>query len=484
MSAFYLPTDDLDRQFLGNVFPSDWENPHPAAIYDLVVIGGGPAGETAVTIAAGLNARVAVVEREHLGGECLSVGCIPSKALLRSSRAVAAVRDAAEYGVEVTGGWAPNFPAVMDRVRRLRGMLSPGASAHHLRDLGADVFLGAARFTGPETLEVAGRTLRFRKALIAVGTAPARLSIPGLDEVGYLTNQNVFNLTELPPRLAVIGAGAIGAELGQAFARFGSRVTLITNGARILPREDPDAAERLQGIMIREGMSIWTGCRVSRVERSGNAKVVYADGAPGPLIVEEILVAVGRVPAVDGLGLEEAGVDFDRRTGITVDENLRTSNTNILAISSRYDLTHVAKELAGIAVQNALADGRMAASALTIPWCTFTDPEIAHVGLTEEDIRARGITLRTTTVELARVGRAILDGETAGFVKLHVREGTDELLGATVMAAHAGEMISELTVAMAARVGLKAVSRAIHPFPTQAEAIRAAADAALAPRPV
>ncbi len=326
MSDFYRPTDALDREFLENVFPGDWVNPHPAKIYDLDVIGGGPAGETAATVAAGLNARVAIVEKEQLGGECLSVGCVPSKALLRSSRVVAAVRDAAKYGVDVSGGWKPNFPAIMERVRGLRRMLSAGAAAKHFRDLGVDVFLGAGRFTGPETLEVAGRTLRFRKALIAVGTAPIRLSVPGLEEAGYLTNQSVFNLTELPPRLAVVGAGGIGAELGQAFAHFGSQVTLITNGARILPREDPDAAERLQEIMRQEGMSIWTGCRVSRVERHGNAKVLHADGAPGPLLVDEILVGVGRVPAVDGLGLEEAGVAFDRRTGITVDENLRTSN--------------------------------------------------------------------------------------------------------------------------------------------------------------
>ena len=483
MSTFTLPTDVLDREFRRNVFPGDWTNPPPAAHYDLVVLGGGPAGETAVAIAAGLDARVALVEREHMGGECLSVGCIPSKALLRSSRAAAAVRDAADFGVEVAGGWKPNFPAVMERVRRLRAALSAGASAERFRGLGADVFLGAGRFSGPDTLQVGGQTLRFGKALIAVGTRPARLSVPGLEEAGYLTNRNVFNLTELPARLAVIGAGGIGAELGQAFARLGSRVTLATDGDRILPRQDRDAAERLQGVMRKDGMAIWTGCRVGRVERQGSVKVVHADGAPGPLVVDEILIGVGRTPLVDGYGLEEAGVAFDRRRGITTDDRLRTSNPNVYAITSRYDLTNVAKELARIAVQNALTNGGAAADALTVPWCTFTDPEIAHVGLTEEEARDRGIAVRTTTVELAEVGRAILDGETVGFVKLHVREGSDELLGATVMAAHAGEMISELTVAMAAGMGLKAAARAIHPFPTQSEAIRAAAEAALMPRP-
>jgi pyruvate/2-oxoglutarate dehydrogenase complex dihydrolipoamide dehydrogenase (E3) component len=480
MATFFLATDTFDRKLVQDIFPGDWKNPAPAGLYDLVIVGGGPAGMTAATIAARLKARVAVVEKEHFGGECLSVGCIPSKALLRSSRVAAAVRDAADYGIDVAAGeWRTNFPAVMERVRRLRTVISPEDSAAHFRHLGADIFLGTGRFTGRDTLEVAGQTLHFRKAIIAAGTEPARLSVHGLEEAGYLTNQTVFNLTALPPRLAVIGAGGIGGELAQAFARFGSRVTLVTDGARILPREDPDAAERLHGVMKKDGIAIWTGCRVSRVERQGDAKVLHADGAPDVLVADEILVGVGREPAVESYGLEEAGVAFDRNKGITADDHLRTGNPNVYAIPSRYNLTHVVKELATIAVQNALADGQATSSALTIPWCTYTDPEIAQVGISEEEARARGTAVRTVKVELAEVGRAILDGQTDGFVKMHVREESGELLGATIVAAHAGEMLSELTVAMVAGVGLSPVARAIHPFPTQAEAIRAAAQAAL-----
>lgn len=482
MKTFYLPTDSFDRKLVQDIFPAGWKNPAPAALYDLLIVGGGPAGMVAATTAAGLKLRVAVVEKQHFGGECLNVGCIPSKAMLRSSRAAAAVRDAADYGVEVSGEWRTNFAAVMERVRRLRSVISAEDSVEHFRKLDADVFLGDGRFTARDTLEIGGQVLRFRRALIAAGTEPVRLAVPGLEDAGYLTNQSVFNLTTLPPRLAVIGAGGIGSELAQAFARFGSRVTLVTDGPRILPREDPDAAERLQRVMMKDGIAIWTGCRVSRVERRGEAKVLHADGAPEALVVDEILLGVGRVPSVEGYGLEQAGVAFDRRKGIATDDHLRTGNPDIYAIPARYNLTHVVRELAGIAVHNACAEGQGSASALTIPWCTYTDPEIAHVGLTEQDARAQGSAVHTVMVELAGVGRAILDGETDGFVKLHVRAGHDELLGATVVAAHAGEMISELTVAMVAGIGLAPLARAIHPFPTQAEAIRAAAEAARSTR--
>lgn len=480
MDTFFLPTDSYDRKLVRDIFPKGWKNPAPAALYDLLIVGGGPAGMVAATKAAGLKLRVAVVEKEHFGGECLNVGCIPSKAMLRSSRAAAAIRDAADFGMEVSGEWRTNFPLVMERVRRLRSVISAEDSVEHFRKLGADVFLGDGRFTGRATLEIGGQVLRFRKAVIAAGTEPVQL--PGLEETGYLTNQSVFNLTTLPPRLAVIGAGGIGSELAQAFARFGSRVTLLTDGPRILPREDPDAAERLQRVMTKDGIAIWTGCRVTHAERRGHAKVLHADGAPEALVVDEILVGVGRVPSVEGYGLEQAGVAFDRRKGITTDDHLRTSNPDIYAIPSRYTLTHVVRELAGVAVQNALADGHGTASALTIPWCTYTDPEIAHVGLSEEEARAQGSAVRTIKVDLASVARAILDGETDGFVKLHVRADRDELLGATVVAAHAGEMISELTVAIVAGTGLAPLARTIHPFPTQAEAIRAAAEAALSSR--
>ncbi len=479
MATFFLADDTFDQKLIQDVFPPEWKNPSPAAVYDLVIVGGGPAGMTAIKIATERKARVAVVEQEHFGGECLNIGCIPSKALLASSRVAAALRDCNNYGIEIIGEWRTNFAAVMERVRRLRTLISPHDSADHFRHLGADVFLGTGRFNGTDELEVQGQVLRFRKAVIAPGTKPAHLEIPGLQEAGFLTNQNVFNLTTLPARLAVIGAGPQGCELAQAFVRFGSRVTLITDGPRILPREDSEAATRLLDVMRKEGINVLTKCRVQSIDSQGGTKILHTCAGQENIVVDEVLVTAGRVPVVEGYGLERASVASDPHLGITVNDRLQTTNPNIYALPSRYNLTHVVKELVQIAAQNALSDSEALASTLTIPWCTYTDPEIAHVGLYEEQARAKGIPVRAFVVDLAGVDRAVLEGKNVGFVKLLVREGSRELLGASVMAAHAGEMISELTVAMVSGLGVTPLARAIHPFPTQAEAIRAAAQTSL-----
>jgi pyruvate/2-oxoglutarate dehydrogenase complex dihydrolipoamide dehydrogenase (E3) component len=476
VATFFLSDDTFDQKLIRDVFPPDWKNPSPAGLYDLVIIGGGPAGMTAIKVATERKARVAVVEQEHFGGECLNVGCIPSKALLASSRVAAALRDCNNYGIEIIGEWRTKFAAVMERVRRLRTLISPHDSADHFRQLGADVFLGAGRFKGPDELEVQGQVLRFHKAVIAAGTQPAYPDIPGLQQAGFLTNQTVFNLTTLPGRLAVIGAGPQGCELAQAFARFGSRVTLITDGPRILPREDSEAATRLVDVLRNEGINVLTECRVQSIDSQDGTKILHTSTGRENVAVDEVLVTAGRAPAVEGYGLERANVGSDPHLGVTVNDRLQTTNPNIYALPARYNLTHVVKELARIAVQNALADAEALASTLTIPWCTYTDPEIAHVGLYEEEARAKGIRVQAFMVDLAGVDRAVLEGKAVGFVKLVVREGSRELLGASLMAAHAGEMISELTVAMASGLGVTPLARAIHPFPTQAEAIRAAAE--------
>ncbi len=471
--------DKYNRKLLQNVFPADWKNPKPADLYDLVVIGGGPGGLTAAVNACQLNAKVAVVEKEHLGGECLNVGCIPSKALLRCSRVAADVRDASEYGIEIPRGWKIDFPAVMERVRRLRSEISSGDAPTKLNELGADVFLGMAHFTGTHQLQVGGQTLRFKKAIIATGTQPVRLTSPGLKETGYLTNQTVFNLTTLPPRLAVIGGGPIGCEMAQAFQRFGSKVTFITHNANLLPKDDPTATELLKKVMLAEGVHILVKSEVERFEKRGKEKVLHLKGKK-QLVVDEILIAVGRVPAVEGLDLQKAKVTFDLKTGIAAEDSMQTSNPDIYAIgdvSWRYKFTHVSKEMGRLAVQNALNGGQFKRSSLVIPWCTYTDPEIAHVGLSEKEAEERDIPIKTIMVELAHIDRAVVDGETIGFAKLHVKEGTDQLLGATVMARHAGDMISELSVAIASQKGLTVLAQAIHPFPTQSEVIRSAAEA-------
>lgn len=479
MTTPFLPDDAHNRVLVANVHPPDWKNPAPADRYNLVVIGAGPAGLIVAAGAAGLGAKVALVERDFLGGDCLNVGCVPSKALLAAARTVAHLRDAAAFGIEVPLGVRVHFPAVMERMRRLRASISPTDSAARYRDkLGVDVFLGSGQFTGPDTIAANGATLRFRKAVIATGARAAGLPIPGLKEAGYLTNETVFSLLELPPRLAVIGAGPIGCELAQAFARFGTRVSLLEAAPHILPREDRDAAAVVEKSLRKDGVTILAECRIDGVEKQGEEKIVKH--STGEVRVEEILIGVGRTPNIEALNLEAVGVAADPKQGVLVNEHLQTSNPNIFAagdICSRHQFTHLADAQARIVIQNALFLGRAKTSALTVPWCTYTDPEIAHVGFYEHEAEKQGISLSTFMQPLHDVDRAILDGETEGFVKVHVRKGTDKIVGATIVGRHAGDSISEITLAMVGGLGLGTLARTIHPYPTQAEAIKKVADA-------
>lgn len=476
------PLDEHNQTLAANVHPAHWMHVLPTGRYQLVVIGAGTAGLVSAAGAAGLGAKVALIEKELMGGDCLNVGCVPSKALLRAARAAAAVRDAGAFGVAVDG-YRVNFPAVMERMRRLRANLSVHDSAVRFQNLGVDVFFGAARFLGPDALAVGGQTLRFRRAILATGARAAALPIPGLAEAGFLTNESVFSLTELPRRLAVIGAGPIGCELAQAFARFGAAVTLLSDGNQVLPREDADAAALVASALNRDGVQLLLRSKVVRVETRGSEKVLHSesDGQPREIVADALLLGVGRAPNVQGLDLAAAGVSYDEKDGVQVNDRLRTANPRIYAagdICSRFKFTHAADALARIAIQNALfplIKGR--ASALTIPWCTYTDPEVAHVGLNEHEARQRRIPVQTITQDMAQVDRAVLDGDEAGFARIHVRAGSDRILGATIVARHAGEMISELTLAMTAKLGLRALARTIHPYPTQADALRKLGDA-------
>jgi pyruvate/2-oxoglutarate dehydrogenase complex dihydrolipoamide dehydrogenase (E3) component len=476
------PWDAHNQALVAEVHPPGWPNPTPAGRYNLVVVGAGTAGLVAAIGAAGLGARVALVERALLGGDCLNTGCVPSKALLRSARAWADVRDAGAFGVEVPAGARVDFAAVMERMRRLRAAISPHDSARRCHDAGVDVFLGEGRFTGPDRVEVAGATLRFARAVIATGARASAPPIPGLAEAGYLTSETVFSLTALPPRLAVIGAGPIGCELAQAFARFGARVVLLEAGSQVLPREDDDTARHIERALARDGVRVVLGAKVQAVERQETTRVIGVEGerAGETIEVDEILVSAGRVPNVEDLGLEAAGVTWDPTAGVHVDDRLRTSNRRIFAagdVCSDRRFTHHADFQARIVIQNALFRGRARASALTLPWCTYTDPEVAGVGLSGREARERGIVVLTFHQDLADVDRAVLDGETEGFVKIRVRRGTDRILGATIVARHAGEMLPEIVLAMSHRVGLGRIARTVHPYPTQAEAIRKLGDA-------
>lgn len=480
---FVLPQDEHNGRLVEGVHPPGWENPRPRGRYNLVVIGAGTAGLVTAAGAAGLGGRVALVERHLMGGDCLNVGCVPSKAVIRSSRTAHDVTAAESYGIRVPEGTEVDFGAVMERMRRLRARISRNDSAARYRDeLGVDVYLGSGAFTSPGTIEVDGVELSFRKAVIATGARAFEPPVPGLAEAGFYTNETIFTLTERPRRLAVIGAGPIGCELAQAFRRLGSEVYLLNHGPRILGREDRDAARIVEEAFTREGVNLVMGCRISRVDLRDGVKVIsLACGEEKNTVeVDAILVGAGRVPNVDGLGLEQAGVAYDERKGVTVDDTLRTTNRSIYAagdICSRFQFTHTADAAARIVIQNALFWGRKKYSALTIPWCTYTDPEIAHVGLYEKDAVEQGMEVDTFTVPFSDVDRAILEGEEEGMVRIHVRKGGDTILGATIVARHAGEMISEISVAMAAGTGLGGLASVIHPYPTQAEAIRRAADA-------
>ena len=473
--------DLYDQIRIANVHPPDWENPTPAPRYNLVVIGAGTAGLITAVGAAGLGAKVALIEKHHMGGDCLNVGCVPSKALLRAARASADVREAKQYGVEVPPGTWVNFPVVMERMRQLRAKISANDAAARYRNLGVDVFLGEGRFINSDTIAVGDTTLRFRKAVIATGARAAALPIPGLTEAGSFTNETIFTLTELPRRLAVIGAGPIGCELAQAFARFGSQVQMLEVAPQILLREDRDAAERVQKALQHDGVSFVLGCTIRAVSSNGREKtlIVEHDGATREVLVDAILLGVGRAPNVEGLNLDAVEVQYDK-TGVRVNDRLQTTNPRIYAagdICSPYKFTHMADAQARIVIQNTLFFGRAKASALTVPWCTYTDPEIAHVGLYEQEAKDKGIPVQTFMQELRDVDRARLDGETEGFVKVHIKQGTDRILGATIVARHAGEMISELTLAMVGGLGFKTLANTIHPYPTQAEAIKKTADA-------
>ncbi|MDF5718435.1 MAG: mercuric reductase [Rhizonema sp. NSF051] len=481
------PMDRYNQQLIDNLHPPNWVNPEPASCYNLVVIGAGTAGLVTAAGAAMLGARVALVEKHLMGGDCTNVGCVPSKTLIRSARAVADIQSAGKFGVDTSRRLNIDFQAVMERLRQIRAKISPNDSAQRFQqEFGVDVFFGEAQFSSSNSVEVAGLTLRFKKAAIATGTRPTQLQIEGLEETRYLTNETIFSLTQCPQRLGVIGGGYIGCELAQSFQRLGAQVFLLHKGSRILHRDDADAAKIVHKSLVSEGIQLLLESQIKRIERQDAEKVIYyeVNGEEKVLNVDEILVAAGRSPNVEGLNLEAVGVKYDQTQGIVINDYLQTTNPRIYAVGDicmKWQFTHAAEAAARIAIQNALFSimglGRKKLSSLIMPWCTYTDPEVAHVGMYPENAQKRGIAIDTFCVALQDIDRAIIDGETEGFAKIYVKKGTDKILGATIVARHAGEMISEITLAIVNNLGLRAIAKTIHPYPTQAEVIRKAADA-------
>ncbi len=479
------PLDVHNAKLLDNVHPRKWVNPEPKPSYNLVVIGAGAGGLVSAAGAAGVGARVALIESHLLGGDCLNVGCVPSKALLRCAKAAAAVRDAHQFGVRVDGEISVDFGYVMERMRRLRAKISPVDSAtRYSSQLGVDLFIGRGVFTGKNSVEVDGKRLTFAKAVVATGGTAAIPNIPGLKDAPYLTNSTVFNLTELPKRFGVIGAGPISLELAQAFQRLGAQVTVFSRSEKIMPKEDPEAVAIVKRSMQRDGVTFVFNARYKSVDGTGSKEavsVVLEDGdGEKAYEFDALMLATGRKPTVSGLGLEQAGVEFDARLGISVNDRLQTTNPDIYGVgdvASMYKFTHMADFMARLVIKNALFFGRDKVSDLLVPWATYTDPEVAHVGLYEKDLEERGIGYVTIQREFGEVDRAIVDGAEEGYVKIHVAKGKDQILGATIVGSHAGDMISEISVAMQAGMGLGRLAGVIHPYPTAAEAIRQCGDA-------
>lgn len=448
---------------------------------NLVVIGAGAAGLVTSYIAAAVHAKVTLVEQERMGGDCLNTGCVPSKALIRASRLAEQTRKAAEFGLRV-GPTEVDFAAVMERVQHVISQVEPHDSAERYRALGVDVRLGHARIVSPWCVEVDGTPITTRAIVIAAGAVPHVPSLPGLAEAGYLTSDTLWSLRELPQRLLVLGGGPIGCELAQAFARLGSVVTQIQSGARLLMREDDEVSALVRHRLEEDGVRVRTGHKALEIRnvKDGPSLLCQASGVPVEIAFDRVLVAVGRHPRTQGYGLEELGIPVTPVGTIETDTHLATLYPNIYAcgdVAGPYQFTHMAGHQAWYAAVNALFGGihRFRVDYRAVPAVTFVDPEVARVGLNEREARARGIRYEVTRYELDDLDRAIAEGETVGFVKVLTAPGKDRILGATIVGAHAGELLAEFALAMRHGIGLNKILGTIHAYPTWAEANKFAA---------
>lgn len=511
------PLDEYNTNLLNNVHPPSWKDPNAhnkdgSYTYDMVVIGGGTGGLITAAGSAGVGARVAMIEAHMLGGDCLNVGCVPSKAIIHSAKLVHTLRGDMDHleeaGISVDPGAVKvDFEKVMERIRKLRSGISNHDSAErYSQDLGVQIFLGRAKFSSPTTVEVNGKTLTFKRAVVATGGYPALLPIAGLKELHdkataweptsaprplVMTNETVFNMTKQPKNMLVIGAGVIGLELAQAMQRLGTTVTVLGRSGRVLPKEDEDLAQVVKDQMIKDGVNFRLDVsEYKKVELTGT---VRDNGYPEMiLIVQEkgnneltefifdaLLVAAGRRPNVAGIDLEAAKIDYDVKKGLLVNDNLQTTNPRVFGVGdccSEFKFTHAADFMARAVIRNALFLGKEKTSELLIPYATFTSPEIASVGLYESDLKAKGIEFRIYEKHFKDNDRAKLDSKTAGMVRFRVDAKSDKILGASIVGEGAGNMISEVTLAMQSGTGLGALAAVIHPYPTTAESIRQAGD--------
>jgi pyruvate/2-oxoglutarate dehydrogenase complex dihydrolipoamide dehydrogenase (E3) component/uncharacterized membrane protein YdjX (TVP38/TMEM64 family) len=449
--------------------------------YNLVVIGAGSAGLVSSYIAAAVKAKVVLIEQHKMGGDCLNTGCVPSKALLRSAKMLAYGRRAREYGFNTTATDF-DFAQVMERVRRVVAKVAPHDSVERYTGLGVECLSGEAKITSPYTVAVNGRTLTTRSIILATGAAPFVPPLPGLDRVDYLTSDNLWQLRQLPKRLVVLGGGSIGCEMSQAFARFGAEVTQVEMAPHIMGREDAEVAEFIEARFATEGVRVLTGLAAKEVVVRGEEKVLVCEraGARVELPFDQILVAVGRRARTQGFGLEEIGVIISSRGTIETDPFLRTNFPNILCagdVAGPYQFTHTAAHQAWYAAVNALFSPfkSFRVDYRVIPWCTFTDPEVARVGLNETEAKEQQLDFEVTRFDLSELDRAIAEGEDDGWIKVITPRGKDKILGATIVGPHAGDLLAEFILAMKHGIGLNQILGTIHPYPTLAEANKAVA---------
>lgn len=530
VAAQVWPFDKYNSTLLDNVHPPNWVDPNPhrksiqstgeikeSSYYDLVVIGAGSGGLVTSAGAAGVGARVALIEENLMGGDCLNVGCVPSKSLIHAANLVHKLRGDAEHladsGITIEGGPSTvnvDFSKVMERVRRIRSQISHHDSASRFtKELGVEVYFGRGTFSSERTVTVNGRTISFKKAVIATGGYPSLIPMLGLKELhslstavpvnngqprpAVMTNETVFNLTSQPEHMVVIGAGVVGMELAQAFQRLGTTVTVLGRSGKVLPREDEDLSRLVKdqmesdGVVFRLSVSQYTSIQLTdSVLDNGLPEMMLKisetiDGSviDNEIICDAILVAAGRKPNVTGMALEKAGIKYNQQVGLIVNDRLQTSNSRVYGVGdccSEFKFTHAADFMARIAIRNALFFGRDKMSSLLIPYATYTTPEIASVGLYENDLNEKGIAFKTFEKHFRDNDRALCDGATTGMVRFRVDARSDKILGASVVGAGASNMISEITLAMQSDTGLGKLAAVIHPYPTTAEAVRQAGD--------
>ncbi len=450
---------------------------------NVVVIGGGSAGLVSAIIAVGAKAKTVLVEKHKMGGDCLNTGCVPSKSIIRSGRIMSYIRRAREYGLTDASATV-DFPAVMDRVQGVIKTIEPHDSVERFTSLGVECVQGSAYIKSPFEVEVDGRTITTRSIIVATGARPLVPPIPGLEDVGYLTSDSIWELRELPKRLLVVGGGPIGCELAQAFSNLGAKVTQVDMASRIMPREDPEVSTAVMQQFEKDGINVLTDHRLTRFLNNNGVKSIEAEHHGETVTVEfdEVLLAIGRKPNTEGFGLEELDMPLTPSGTIEINNAMQTAYPNIFAcgdVAGPYQFTHMASFQAYFAALNSLLGGiwQMKANYRVVPWATFTDPEVARVGLSEQEAKDRNIPYEITRYELDHHDRALADGEAHGFVKVLTVPGKDKILGVTILGYHAGELIGEFVFAMTHGMGLKKISAVTHIYPTLSESNKFAANA-------